>query len=244
MFAIAARELRSLFLSPLAWVILAVVQLIVGYIFLANLDVFLQVQGELPPNAPGFTDLVIGNLFASAALVLLLVVPLLTMRLIAEERRNRTLPLLLAAPLSTGAIVLGKYLGLMGFLCVLLAGLALMPLSLLAGGTLDLGQTAAGLLGLLLLLGTFGAIGLLMSSLTAQPAIAAVGTFGVLLLLWIIDWSLDETGQSGLLAYLSMFQHYQALLKGLFSSADVIYYLLLIGVCLILSVRRLEAERI
>ena len=120
MFAIAAREWRSLFLSPLAWGILAVVQLVAAWIFLANLDLFLQMQGQLPPDAPGFTYLLVSNLFATLAIVLLLVVPLLTMRLIAEERRNRTLPLLLSAPLSTSAIIIGKYLGLMGFLFAML----------------------------------------------------------------------------------------------------------------------------
>ncbi len=245
MFGIALRELHSLFLSPLAWSILAVTQFILGYVFLSNLEVFLQIQPKLPhiPNAPGFSELVASSLFGTAAIVLLLISPLLTMRLIAEERRNHTLPLLLSAPISSTRVVLGKYLGLMGFFLVLLLLLALMPLSLAWGGPLDFGLLAAGLLALLLLVAAFGAIGLFMSTLAGQPAIAAVGAFGVLLLLWIVDWA-GERAETGVLSYLSMLNHYEALLRGLFSSADVVYYLLIVAVFLLLAIRRLDAERL
>lgn len=243
MFIIAARELRSLFLSPLAWTILAVIQFILAYIFLANVDVFIRIQPQLAKlaHAPGFTELVISNFFGTAAVVLLFVVPLLTMRLFSEERRYRTLTLLLSSPLSLTEIVLGKYLGLMGFLSLLLFMLSLMPLSLFSGGVLDWGQCAAGMIGLWLLLAAFSAAGLFASTLTAQPAVAALGAFGILFLLWIIDW--DSQMQSGLLRYLSLFNHYQALLKGLFKTQDVIYFLLFILTFLSLSVSRLDAER-
>ena len=246
-FTIAARELRSLFLSPLAWAVLAVVQFILAYIFLSQIDNYLVWQPRLAAveGAPGVADLVIAPLFSDAAIVLLLVAPLLTMRVLSEERRNRTLSLLFSAPVSMTEIVIGKYLGVLSFFLVLLGLLALMPLSLLAGTELDLGKLATGLLGLTLLLAAFAATGLFMSALTEQPTIAAISTFGLLLLLWIIDWAGNSENQaSGLFAYLSMLRHYETLLKGLFNSTDVAYYLLVIILFLGLSIRRLDADRL
>ncbi len=250
-FSIAARELRSLFLSPLAWTILAVVQFILAYIFLAQVDVFLQVQPRLAAleGAPGMTELVIVPLFGNAAILLLLVVPLVTMRLISEERKAQTISLLFSSPVSMAEIILGKYLGIMGFLFTMLALIMLMPLALLLGGTLDGGMLLSGLLGLALLLASFAAVGLYMSTLTAQPVIAAISTFGVLLILWLLDWAGNNSSGNGLniagsvLGYFSMLRHYEMLLKGMFDSSDVIYYLLLIALFLGLSVHRLDADR-
>lgn len=246
-FTIAARELRGLFLSPLAWSILAVIQLLVAYLFLIQMETFADLQPRLlsMEGAPGLTDIVVAPVFANTAVILLLVVPLLTMRLVSEEHRGRTLSLLLSAPVSMTEIVLGKYLGLLAFLLLMLGMLALMPLSLLAGGSLDFGKFAAGLMGLVLLLAGFASAGLFMSTLTAQPTVAAVSTFGLLLLLWIIDWA-GGTGahHSGLFSYLSLTRHYESLLKGMFNSSDVVYYLLFTFAFLVLSIRRLDAVRL
>jgi len=244
---IAARELRSLFLSPLAWSILAVTLFILAYLFLSQLEAYVNLQPRLAAldGAPGVADIVVAPLFADAAVVLLLITPLVTMRVLSEERRNRTLSLLLSAPVSMTEIVVGKYLGVVSFFLILLGLLALMPLSLLAGTALDLGKLAAGMLGLMLVVAAFAAIGVYMSSLTEQPTVAAVTTFGLLLLLWIIDWAGDSRMEgSSILAYLSMLRHYEALLKGLFSSADVAYYLLVIVLFIGFSIRRLDATRL
>ncbi len=244
---IAARELKSLFLSPLAWSILAVVMFILAYLFLASVDAYLTVQGQLAgiEGSPGATDIIVAPLLADAAIILLLVTPLITMRILSDERRNRTLSLLYSAPVSMTDIVLGKYLGILSFFLILLALLTLMPLSLLLGTALDLGKLASGLIGLTLLLAAFSAIGLYMSSLTAQPTIAAVSTFGLLLLLWIIDWAGNSQNEaSGLFSYLSMLRHYQSLLKGVFNSTDVVFYLLIVITFLTLSIHRLDADRL
>lgn len=244
---IAGRELRSLFLSPLAWAILAVVQFIFGYLFAAQVETYLQWQPQIAAieGAPGVADIIIAPLLADAAIVLLLITPLITMRVLSEERRNRTLSLLFSAPVSMTEIVAGKYLGILAFFLILLGLLALMPLSLSVGTELDYGKFAAGLLALTLLLAAFSAIGLFMSALTEQPTVAAVSTFGLLLLLWIVDWAgSGQAGASELLAYLSMLRHYEPLLKGLFNSTDIIYYLLIIVLFLGLSIRRLDAQRL
>ena len=185
-------------------------------------------------------------MLGSAAIVLLLVVPLLTMRLISEERRNKTLSLLFSAPVSMTQIIFGKYLGLLGFLLIMLGMIALMPLALLVGSKLDLGQFGAGLLGLALLLASFAALGLFMSTLTSNPTVAAISTFGALLLLWILDWAgaAQADTADNLFAYLSLVNHYEALLKGVFRSSDILYYLLFILTFLALSIRRLDADRL
>ena len=182
-FTIAARELRSLFLSPLAWAILAVTQFIMAWLFLAQIETWLTLQPRLAAieGAPGVADIVVAPLLANAAIVLLLITPLITMRSLSEEYRARTISLLFSAPVSMTEIVLGKYLGILGFFLAVLVMLALMPLSLMVGTDLDLGKLAAGLLGLSLMLSAFAAIGLYMSSLTEQPVVAAVTTFGLLL---------------------------------------------------------------
>jgi len=246
-FTIAGRELRSLFLSPLAWSILGVVQFIYAWLFLSQIETFLALQSRLATleGAPGVVDIVVAPVFNTAAFLLLLITPLITMRVLSEERRNRTLSLLFSAPISMTEIIVGKYLGVLSFILILIGMLALMPLSLLVGTDLDLGKLAAGLLGLTLVVSAFTAIGIFMSSLTEQPTVAAITSFGLLLLLWILDWAGNSGAPaSGLLGYLSLLNHYDPLLKGMFSSVDVSYYLLLTVLFLGFSIRRLDADRL
>ena len=187
--SIAKREFRSLFLSPLAWVILAVIQVILAWSFFTSIDAFFSIQAELTTlkNAPGVTDLVVSPLFEVASIILLMITPLLSMRLISEEKRNKTMSLLLSAPVTITEIVLGKYLGLLFFILTMLLLIILMPLSLSMGTELDYAKLFSGAFGLLLMLAAFSAAGLYMSSLTDNPMIAAISTFGILLLLWIIN---------------------------------------------------------
>lgn len=244
-FTLAMRDLRSLFLSPIGWVFLAVTQAILAYFFLIYLDAFVKLQPQLAglANSPGITNIVVAPLFVTAAALLLIIVPLITMRAISEERRNKTLSLLFSAPVSMAEIVLGKYLAILGFLAIELALVALMPLSLGLGAHLDYGMLLAGLLGLSLVLASFAAIGLYMSSLTTHPTIAAASSFGILILLWILNFSSTTGESSELFNYVSMLQHYQSMLRGIVNSSDILYYLLFILLFLVLSIRRLDAER-
>ncbi len=246
LFTIAGHELRRLFLSPLAWTLMAVMQFILAWLFLLLVEEFSGHQSDWlgVPGAPGVTDLVAAPFLRLAAWLLLLLIPLLSMRLFSEERRHHTLELLLAAPLAVHQIVLGKYLGLLSFLCILLVLIVALPLSLLLGGALDGGKLLAGALGLFLLAASFAAAGLYLSTLTAQPTVAAVATFGLLLLLWIIDAAAGGENNSAVFAYISLFRHYQALLLGLFNSADVAYYLLFSSTFLGLAIRRLDNQQL
>ena len=133
------------------------------------------------------------------------------------------------------------------FLVIMITMLTLMPLSLAIGGTLDYGLLFAVVLGLLLMMAAFASVGLYMSTLTVQPTVAAVSTFGILLLLWIIDWAggkVADENASGALAYLSILRHFESLSKGVFNSSDIMYYLLFIITFLVLSIRRLDMDRL
>lgn len=244
---IAGRELRSLFLSPLAWTMLGVTQLILAYMFLTQIDFYLSIQPKLigMSDVPGITDLVIAPLYGNAAVIFLLITPLITMRLISDERRNKTISLLLSAPISITDIILGKFLATLAFLLLILFSITLMPLSLLPIADIDLGKLMACLLAMLLLLAAFDALGLYMSAIASQPTVAAVCSFGALLFLWIIDWAGSNSGNASLLfEYMSMMRHFESLLKGLVHSTDVLYFLLFIAGFLILSIRRLDNDRL
>ncbi len=244
---IAGREFKTLFLSPLAWTVLAILQCILAYLFLTQVETFNLIQPKLAAieGAPGLTDIVVTPLYGNAGIILLLVTPLLTMRLICEERRNKTLSLLLSAPISNADIIIGKYLGILGLLLLIVFLITLMPLSLLMGGELDIGKLFANLLALSLLAAAFSSAGLFMSTLAGHPTVAAMGTFGILLLLWILDWTTSMQDQrSELFEYLSILRHFQNIQSGLISSADVSYFLLFTATFIILSISTLNNERL
>ena len=245
-FTIAKREFRSMFLSPLAWVILAVIQIILAWSFLTSVDYFFNIQSELTTlsNAPGVTDLVATPLLEVASIILLMIMPLLTMRLISEEKRNRTISLLLSAPISISEIVIGKYLGLLFFIGTILLLIIAMPLSLSIGTELDFIKLLSGALGLFLMLAAFSAAGLYMSSLTDNPIIAAMSTFGLLLFLWLLNNNTASDGSTNVLNYLSLHTHFAPLLRGILNTADIAYFLLFIVGFIVLTVRQLETQRL
>ena len=246
-YTIAIREFKSLFLSPLAWTVLAILQAILAYIFLTQVETFNLIQPKLAAieGAPGLTDIVVIPLFSNAAIILLLVTPLLTMRLICEDRRNKTLSLLMSAPISSADIIIGKYLGSLGLLLILVFLITLMPLSLLVGCELDMGKLFSNLLALMLLVTAFTSTGLFMSTIAGHPTVAAMGTFGVLLLLWILDWTTSMNDQrSELFEYLSILRHFQNLQSGQLNTADISYFLLFTITFLFLGIRSLNKDRL
>jgi len=238
------KELRMLFISPLAWILLALIQLILTWVFLVRLDAFLEIQSQLMQiaNPPGITEIIISPVFAMAAIILLMVTPLLSMRLLAEERRNHTLTLLISAPVSMTDIVIGKFLGLMVFFLVVITLIVALSISLRLGGALDFGLLLSNTLGLLLLTACFSALGLYISSLTAQSVIAAIGALGVLLGLWMINLAANETG--GWIQHFSLLQHFEQFNQGLIDTLSIAYFILFIVTFLVLTIRRLDGERL
>ena len=252
-FTIADKDLKALFASPLAWVVLTFVQLILALVFLRTLDNFMLIQPQLiqVPNPPGITELVVVPLFSATAVVLLFAVPLLAMRLIAEERRNQTMVLLVSAPLSMTEIALGKFFGLAVFLLLVIAIAVLMPLSLLLGGRLDFGLLASLIIGVVLLAACFAAVGLYASCLTAQPFVAAMIAFGLLLGMLLAGETAAEGLHSrgwrvpaALAQVLSPLKNYEPFAKGMLDSYAIACMLLLTVTFLILTIRRLDAVRL
>ena len=164
------------------------------------------------------------------------------MRSISEERRNKTISLLFSAPISLTEIVLGKFLAIFAFSLILLLSFILMPLSLLTVGELDIGKFLACILAMVLLMASFNALGLYMSAIASQPTVAAVSSFGALLLLWILDWA--GGASDSLFEYISIMRHFENLLRGLVNSVDILYFVLFIAGFLILSIRRLDNDRL
>lgn len=241
---IATHELRRLFKSPLAWAILAVVEFLLAILFLILLNQFMNPTPWLAGR--GATEIVVAGLFQVSGIVILMVTPFITMRIFSEERRTGTINLLFSSPVTITELVLGKYLGILGFLVIQLLLIALMPLSLLMGTSIDLWQTSAGLIGLLLLMSSFAAIGMFISSLTSNTTIAAITTFGILFLLWIINLA-SSTGSElfkTIFTWLSLLNHYGNFINGLFNTTDLFYYLIIIVLFVVLSIWRLDSERL
>jgi ABC-2 type transport system permease protein len=240
---IAHKEFRSLLAAPSTWLILGALQFIFAWFFLARLDAYLQVQAQLAliANVPGATVSVAAPLFGTLALILMILIPLFSMRLLAEERRNQTFALLLAAPISSSQIVLGKFLSLVLFMVLIIASCTAM-LSVLAWGTqLDFGLLLSNALGLMLLTASYAALGLYLSSLTQQPIVAAMSATALSFGLWLIDIGGVETGNS--LRALSPTAHAQSLNAGLIVSADLLYFVLFIASFLLLAIRRVNNNR-
>lgn len=244
-YPILKRELRSYFASPMAYIILVVFQVISARFFFLYLQGFLQFQfdpsyqlqlGELNIN-----NLVILPYFGTISIVLLLIVPLITMRLIADEKRNYTAELLFTSPLRIRAIVFGKYIAALVLLVIMLLLSSINIFVLMVHGNPDFGAVISGYIGLFLLGATFLSVGIFASSLTENQLIAAVISFGVLLLLWLVGALSDA--ESTLLGYLSVINHYEDFGKGIIKVKDIVYYLSLIFLGLFLTYTSLESER-
>jgi ABC-2 type transport system permease protein len=230
--AVARLEWRRLIVRPLAWVLAAVTLAWLAWNFTLLMGAFLasQMQRAALPDSPGFTDLVAVPLLAQLVQLGFLVVPLLTMSVIAGERRNGTLPLLFAAGVTASRIVLGKYLAVLGWLAHLT--------------NLDWGKLAAATLGLVLMLASLASLGIACSAFASHPAIAAAAALVITLALWSVNLGAQMAGiNGGTINWLAMSSHLQPMLHGLVSTTDIVWFVLLIVVSLTLATRRLSAER-
>ncbi len=252
-FTIAGKELKALFASPLAWVVLTVMQIILGYSFLRRLDDFLQIQPRLVQmtSPPGVTELVAAPTYAIAAAVLLFAVPLLAMRLVAEERRHQTMVFLISAPVSITGIVVGKFLGLAAFLLLIIGLIVLMPLALAGGTRLDYGLLASLTAGLALLAVSFAAVSLYVSCLTVHPMAAAIGAFSLLLAMLLMGETAGDSLRArgwhvpaALVEVLSPLKNFEPLGKGLIDTYAITCSVLLTAAFLVLAIRKLDAMRL
>ncbi|HEY8587692.1 MAG TPA: ABC transporter permease [Rhodanobacter sp.] len=246
LFAVTRLEWRRLLVRPLAWVLAALTLAWLAWNFTLLLGNFLagQIQRAGLADGPGFTDLVGVPLLGQLAQLAFLVVPLLGMSVIAGERRNGTLPLLFAAGVPASRIVLGKYLAVLGWLLVWLALTLAMPLALAHATHFDWGKLAAATLGMALMLAALAAIAVACSSFASHPAIAASAALVIALALWGVNFGAQMAGlHGGAINWLAMSTHLQPLLRGLVSSTDVVWFVLLIALSLALAIRRLNADK-
>jgi len=244
------KELRLYFTSPVAYVVFTIFLLISGYFFYSIFAFFnlISMQSAMNPALArdlNVTEGVLRPLFSNISVVMLLLMPILTMRLFAEEKKTGTIELLLTYPVRDGEVLLGKYAAAVVLYLLMLVATALYPGVVAYFARLEWGPLLTGYLGLVLLGGTFLALGVLASSLTENQIVAAIATFGVLLIFWVIGWSADFAGPrwGKLLSHLSTLEHFEGFAKGVIDTKDVIYYLNFTILALFLTLRSLESKR-
>lgn len=242
---VARKELKSMFASPMGWVILSLLMFAFGTQYLNGVnDYFAVMSGAMrPAERTGVTQFVGQSVYGLASFIILFAVPLLSMRLISEERRSQTLPFLFSAPLSLTEVVVGKFVGLVAFLSVLIVFIAVMLSTLKIWADIDFGFIIANSVGLLLMVASFSALGLYFSSLTQQPVIAAILTFITLFALMMLD-RFFAGDPNNIFGSISLTRHFQSFSGGLIDSADVAYFILFTATFLTLTVRRLDADRL
>jgi ABC-2 type transport system permease protein len=246
---IARKELKSMYASPMGWVILSILTFAFATYFINAVTQYYEVMvGNMQSNGRVGVTLFIGqSLFGLASAVMLFIIPILSMRLIAEERRTLTLTFLFSAPITLVEIVLGKFLGLITFLVLIITLITAMLCTLGNWTELDYGFIFSNVLGLCLLGFSFSALGLFFSSITAQPVIAGLFSFIALFGLLAIDQLLVANSTnllSQILRQLSLMQHFKPLSQGIVDSADIAFFLLFTVTFLMLTIRRLDAERL
>jgi ABC-2 type transport system permease protein len=245
------KEMRLYFGSPMAYVVGVFFLVITGWFFAQIFFYYTgaSMQAAMNPAMGGGglnpTENIMRPLFSNMSVVLLFVMPMVTMRLFAEEQKSGTIELLLTYPVRDGEVLFGKYLAAFVLFAILLAFTLLYPGLVMHFGRLEWATVLTGYLGLLLLGGAFLAIGVFLSCLTENQIVAAFSTFGVLLGLWVIGWGADFAGGTwrSVLQYVSVAEHLDGLAKGVVDMKDLVYYASIIALGLFLALRALEAKR-
>jgi ABC-2 type transport system permease protein len=228
---------------------MAVFSFIMGFMFFSILQIYIAQTGQFNQfgmgKPPSMTDALVRPLFGNMNVVLMIMVPFVTMRLIAEEKRNNTIELLMTSPVTIGQIVLGKFLSSLWFVLSLV--LLTMPflVALAIATKPDWGVIAMAYTGTICMIAVYLAIGLMWSSTTENQIVAGVLTFGTVLFFWIINWisygSGSETVLGSILSYLSVVSHYEDFSKGVFNTKDIVFYLSATGLFLFFSYKNLES---
>jgi len=246
---ICRKELRSYFVSPIAYILLAMFAIVFGFFFWNVLGYFVlmgmesQMRGQMFPM--NLNEEVIRPLISNASVIGLFLIPMITMRLFAEEKRSGTIELLATSPIRDGEVILGKWLASLILYAGMLLLTALNLIWLFKYGNPDWKPLAVAYLGLLLQAGALLAIGTFISTLTRNQIIAGAATFGVCLLLWVLEWvsGYESATWARVLAYMSVLSHFESFAKGLLSTKDVVFYVTAIFLGLFLTARSMESLR-
>jgi len=231
-WSITKKELKAYFTSPIAYAVITVFLVLVGFFFYSLIWWFNSQSMQMAQNPYYYqqiniNQMVYSPLFHNISIILLLMLPLLTMRLFSEEKKIGTDELLYTSPVSVNQIILGKYLSSLIVLAVMLALTMVLSIFPFAYGNPEVVPFLNGYLGLFLMGAAFIAVGIFFSSLTENQMVSAILTFGALLLFWVLSWASYSAGGmwKGVLNYLSFFEHFDDMTKGILDTTDVVYYL-------------------
>jgi ABC-2 type transport system permease protein len=246
--AIAQRELNAYFSSPIAYVLIGFFALLFGWFFYVPLAYFEQQSMQMgmnPTQALNINQMLINPTFMNTTVIFLFLFPLITMRTYSEEKRSGTIELLLTSPVTDVQIILGKFFGALLLYCAMLAVTLIHMAILFIFGDPEWKPIATGYLGLLLMGGCFLSLGLFISSLTKNQIVAAMATFAVFLMLWVISWISTFVGPTTqtVLQYLSLTEHFDDFAKGIIDTKHVIYYLSFMAFGLFLTAKSVDSER-
>jgi ABC-2 type transport system permease protein len=246
--AIVRKEWRGYFASPVGYVVIGMYAVVFGYFYTVGLSWFIRQSMQGPQMGGGPMNInqqMIRYVFLNSTVIFLFVVPLITMRTYAEEKRSGTIELLMTSPITDLQIVTGKFIGAMSLYVAMLGITAIHIAVLFFYGSPEWKPILTGYLGLLLLGGCFVSVGLFFSSLTKNQIVAGMFTFAVLLLLWVIDWVGSFAGPTleKLTTYLSLTGHVEDFLRGVVDSQHVVYYLSFITFGLFLTAKAVDSER-
>lgn len=250
-FAICKRELLSFFVSPIAYFVITGFTLLVGFFFFQGLAFFARIfemapmMNFRPGQMPNLNEYVVQGLYQTMIVILVFMVPLLTMRTIAEEKRRGTFELLITSPLSILEIVLGKFMGLSVVILIMLGITFIFPGLLIVYGNPEVAPILSGFFGVVLCTLAFASIGMAASSFTENQIVAGISSMVALLLLYVIQSPSETTGGTvaEVLRYLSPVSQVTDLIKGVISLKSIVYFVSLIVFGLFLSQRALEAHR-
>jgi ABC-2 type transport system permease protein len=246
--ALVEKELRSYFASPIAYIVIGLFALLFGWFFYMYLTYFVRQSEQMMGMGGGNVNInqqMIRFLLQNSAVIILFVMPMITMRTYAEEKRTGTIELLLTSPVTDFQIIMGKFLGAMGLYVAMLLVTVLYMGILFWYGNPEWRPVAAGYLGLLLMGGCFIAVGLLISSVTRNQIVAGFLTFAVFLMLWVIDWIGEMSGPRtrDIVSYLSITEHFDDFARGVIDTKHLIYYLSFITFGLFLTAKSVDSER-
>lgn len=246
--AIAQRELNAYFTSPIGYVLIGFFALLFGYFFYVPLAFFIEQSmqaGMNPTQAMNINQMLIGPALMNTTVIMLFLFPLITMRTYSEEKRSGTIELLLTSPITDLQIIMGKFVGAMLLYAAMLAITLIHMAILFIFGDPEWKPIATAYLGLLMMGGCFLSLGLFISSLTKNQIVAAMATFAVFLMLWVINWIGTFVGPTtqAVLSHLSLTDHFDDFAKGIIDTKHVIYYLSFMAFGLFLTAKSVDSER-
>jgi len=249
--AIAQKEIKSYFASPIAYIVIGLFALMYGYFYAVMLYYFVRQSmqmgqmGMQGPAAMNVNQQMLRPLLQNVTILTLFLLPMITMRTYAEEKRSGTIELLLTSPITDFQIIVGKFLGAMALYAIMLAVSLIHIAILFKFGSPEWKPIATAYLGLLLMGGCFISLGLFISSLTKNQVVAATITFAVFLMLWVITWIGSFAGPTveGLTSYLSIIEQFDDFAKGVVDTSHLIYYFSFITFGLFLTAKSVDSER-